>query len=100
MTIHYNELGNLGHLGNQMFQYASLQGIAHNRGFSWSIPPKSHFGKNYPSLRSNVYDCFYLDMNIEDHIGMSDGESILERKHGFDEELFNTCPDNINLSGC
>lgn len=99
VTIYYNELGNLGHLGNQMFQYASLQGIAHNRGFSWSVPLKSHFGKNYPSLRSNIYDCFYLDMNIEDHIGMSEGESILERKHGFDEDLFNTCPDNVNLSG-
>jgi len=99
MTIYYNELGNLGHLGNQMFQYASLQGIAHNRGFDWKIPTKNHFGKNYPSLRSNIYDCFYLDLDIENHQEVFDGESILERQHGFDEDLFNNCPDNVNLSG-
>lgn len=99
MTLYYNELGNLGHLGNQMFQYASLQGIAHNRGFDWKVPPRSHFGKNYPTLRSIIHDCFYLDLNIDEHTGMFDGESVVEKKHGFDEDLFNTCPDNVNLSG-
>lgn len=99
MAIYYNELGNLGHLGNQMFQYASLQGIAHNRGFDWKIPAKENFGRNYPILKSNIYDCFYLDLKIDDHIGMFEGQSITETMHGFDEELFNTCPDDINLSG-
>lgn len=99
MALYYNELGNLGHLGNQMFQYASLQGIAHNRGFDWKIPSPDHFGKNYPTLRSSIYNCFYLDLNIKDHLEIFDGESIVETKHGFDEELFNNCPDNINLSG-
>jgi hypothetical protein len=28
----FNHLGRLGRLGNQMFQYASLRGIASNRG--------------------------------------------------------------------
>lgn len=99
MAIYYNELGNLGHLGNQMFQYASLQGIANNRGFDWKIPPRNNFGKNYPSLRSNIYDCFYLDINIDNHIGVTESQSISESQHGFDEKLFNTCPDNVNLSG-
>lgn len=99
MAIYYNELGNLGHLGNQMFQYASLQGIANNRGFDWMIPPKNNFGKNYPTLRSNIYDCFYLDIDIDKHTGVSDVETVSEKYHGFDEDLFNTCPDNINLSG-
>ena len=39
-----NRLGNLGRLANQMFQYASLKGIATNRGYSFSIPPKDAFG--------------------------------------------------------
>lgn len=99
MSIYYNELGNLGHLGNQMFQYASLQGIANNRGFNWMIPPKNNFGKNYPSLRSNIYDCFYLDLKIDSHTGTTEKESVIESHHGFDEELFNTCPDDVNLSG-
>jgi hypothetical protein len=99
MTIYNNEIGNLGHLGNQMFQYASLQGIAHNRGFDWAMPPKDQFGKNYSILRSNIYDCFYLDINISDRTKIFDGPSVMESKHGFDEDIFSNCPDNINLSG-
>lgn len=99
MALYYNELGNLGHLGNQMFQYASLQGIAHNRGFDWKIPPVENFGRNYSHLRSNIYHCFYLDLNISNHIGITNTESISESRHGFDKELFDSCPDNVNLSG-
>ena len=33
----FNNLGNLGRLANQMFQYASLKGIARNRGFEFMI---------------------------------------------------------------
>ena len=29
----FNHMGRLGQLGNQMFQYAGLKGIAANRGF-------------------------------------------------------------------
>ena len=32
MSIGYNGLGNNGRLGNQMFQYAALRGIAAHRG--------------------------------------------------------------------
>lgn len=38
MAISYNRLGSNGRLGNQMFQYASLCGIAANRNFDWKIP--------------------------------------------------------------
>ena len=34
MAISYNQLGSNGRLGNQMFQYAGLRGIAANRGLS------------------------------------------------------------------
>ena len=36
--IGFNYLGKMGQLGNQMFQYASLRGIANNRGFDFCIP--------------------------------------------------------------
>ena len=39
MTIGFNHLGRHGRLGNQMFQYAGLRGIAANRGFDFMIPP-------------------------------------------------------------
>jgi len=99
MAIYFNELGNLGNLGNQMFQYAALQGVAHNRGFDWKVPPPEYFGKNYSILKSSIYDCFYLDLTIDKHIAIFNGPSKGESHHGFDEDLFNNCPDDINLSG-
>jgi hypothetical protein len=37
--IGYNHLGRNGRLGNQMFQYASLRGIAAKHGYDWCVPP-------------------------------------------------------------
>lgn len=37
----FNHIGKLGRLGNQMFQYASLRGIAANRGYDFGIPPSN-----------------------------------------------------------
>ena len=46
--IGFNGLGSLGRLGNQMFEYATLRGIAANKGYEWCIPPTSHRGiENY-----------------------------------------------------
>ncbi len=58
--ISFNNLGNLGRLANQMFQYASLKGIARNRGYDFAIPPANVFGKRDPMVREsdlNIYDC-------------------------------------------
>lgn len=38
MTIGYNRLGSNGRLGNQMFQYAALRGIAEQNRYNWVIP--------------------------------------------------------------
>ena len=40
MTIYYNRLGSNGRLGNQMFQYAGLRGLAAHKGYEWAIPPE------------------------------------------------------------
>ena len=37
--IGFNALGQLGRLGNQMFQFAALKGIARHRGFEYCFPP-------------------------------------------------------------
>jgi len=59
MTISYNRLGSNGRLGNQMFQYAALRGIAKNRGFDWLIPrPDSYGDSNY-----GLFDCFKMNQS-------------------------------------
>ena len=53
--ISFNNLGNLGRLGNQMFQYAALRGIARNRGFEFSIPQKEKFGERDMNVREDSF---------------------------------------------
>ena len=36
--IGFNHLGVIGRLGNQMFQYATLRGIADEHGYEFTIP--------------------------------------------------------------
>ena len=38
MAISFQGMGNEGRLGNQMFQYAFLRGVAARRGYDWIIP--------------------------------------------------------------
>ena len=46
--IGFNHLGNLGRLGNQMFEFAALRGIAAEHGYNICIPPPDHQGiENY-----------------------------------------------------
>ena len=40
--IGFNALGQLGRLGNQMFQFAALKGIARHHGYQFCFPPSSN----------------------------------------------------------
>ena len=87
--ITFNNLGNLGRLANQMFQYASLKGIARNRGFKFMIPPGNVFGTRDLMVKqdgTNIYDIFDLSDN---NYGLQVNQVCMERMHTFDEELFN-----------
>jgi len=98
--ISFNNLGNLGRLANQMFQYASLKGIAKNRGHSFVIPPREVFGKVDVNVRNSdliLYDVFELER--KNQLGVYQQPAIQERVHHFDKELFETCPDNVDLFG-
>ena len=98
--ISFNNLGNLGRLANQMFQYASLKGIARNRGYEFSIPPANVFGKRDPVVATaelNIYDVFGLDK--KNKVGLIPNQVLMERMHTFDVELFENCPDNIDIFG-
>ena len=47
--IGFNNIGTMGRLGNQMFQYSALKGIAANMGYEYSIPP------NHPQVQIDNY---------------------------------------------
>jgi hypothetical protein len=93
MTISYNRLGSNGRLGNQMFQYAALRGIAENRGFDWLIPPPDSYGdSNY-----GLFDCFKMSSVKEENFGYLNAQSISSNQFHFSKEFFDGCPDNVNL---
>jgi hypothetical protein len=91
--ISYNSLGKHGRLGNQMFQYAALKGIAKNRGFDYTIPFSSGMDRwNDHQLFEafTMYNCF---------VGNGKGPMISEKFFHFDKDLFNNCPDDADLHG-
>jgi hypothetical protein len=93
MTISYNRLGSNGRLGNQMFQYATLRGIAANRGFDWLIPRPDNYGdSNY-----GLFDCFKMETVQESNFGILNAQSISTGQFHFIQEFFDNCPDNVNL---
>jgi len=95
--ISFNQLGNYGHLGNQMFQYAAIKGLAlkHNRKFI--IPPKEIFGKHYYTpLKSNIDNCFQIQCDR----GISSFPTINEKGFSFDNQKFeNFRKEDLNLLG-
>jgi hypothetical protein len=98
--ISFNNLGNLGRLANQMFQYASLKGIARHRGYDFYIPPRNVFGKRDPMVQNSdliIYDVFKLENS--NNLGLLPNQVLMERMHTFDKELFTNCPDNVDLFG-
>jgi hypothetical protein len=92
--IGYNHLGRNGRLGNQMFQYAALRGIAANCGYDWCIPPSKF---KDPEKDHQLFDAFKLQYakNVE----LFGATYLEEKQFTFDQELFDTCPDNVNLYG-
>ena len=99
--IGYNTLGTNGRLGNQMFQYAALRGIAANRGFDWAVPPPGTSGVDEYGTENNycMFETFKLAYATKEHHHILDLPWAAWREFHFNEELFNTCPDNVNLDG-
>lgn len=92
----FNQIGSLGRLGNQMFEYAALRGIAAKHQYDWCIPPFNRKGiENY-----SLHNCFKLESVKEDNLNyLEHYQYVQERSFHFDEELFNECPDNVSLHG-
>ena len=95
--IGFDYLGKAGQLGNQMFQFAATKGIAANRGYDMCIPQHDevfHDGiGNY--LKIELDNPFTIQVPR----GMIKGKVIQEQGFHFNEDLFNSCPDNVSLYG-
>jgi len=94
-----DDLGNLGRLGNQMFQYASLLGIAKKHGYDYCLPPIEVFGVKDPKVGKsdvNIFDCFNLP-NAPRLI--TNYPKVMESTFALDKNLWENCPDNISLHG-
>ena len=96
MAISFQGLGNEGRLGNQMFQYAFVRGVAANRGFDWIVPgPNADRLDNY-----GLFDCF----EMRGCLTRNQGEPFFHKQEvyrdmDFNENIYNECEDNTNFSG-
>ena len=95
MEFCINDLGNNGHLGNQMFQYAFIKTLAKKYNANFCIPPNEVFGRfYYQKLFSNIDDCFDIkcDRRMEQY------PSIRERFFHYDQELINNYVKNLEVN--
>ena len=100
MTIGFNALGRMGRLCNQMFQYASLKGLATKIGTDIIIPyyPDAVDDGIGNMLRTELFDSFNLNVKLG-LLNNGHAPVVQERFFHFDEELFNNCPDHVSLQG-
>ena len=101
--IGFNYLGKMGQLGNQMFQYASLRGIAKNLGYNFCIPYHNEVFVDSlgNKLRIELFDSFVMKNVTQLNIQMIDQDrpTVAEDGFNFNENIFNECPDWVNLQG-
>ena len=96
--IGFNALGQLGRLGNQMFQFAALKGIARNCGFEYCFPPT----KNENEWTDHqLFNPFKLTNTNQLNVQFIDPDrpTVVEQSFSFDEKLFNECPDWVSIQG-
>jgi len=85
MTLSFNNLGNMGRLGNQMFQFAALYGISSNMRYQFMVP------------KTNIE--LYDEFDIPNRIGLSSFKTISPESFGFDKKLFERCSPLSDLCG-
>ena len=101
----HNHLGKNGRFGNQMFQYAATRGIAAWKGYDWCIPPgpKDDEEFNDEENQHKLFMAFKMSSVVRDwgesRINLLPAPYKQEGSFTFDEDLFNNCPDNVNLYG-
>ena len=97
--IGFNHLGRLGQLGNQMFQYAALKGIATNRNYSFIVPcyPDPVVDALGNHLRTEIFDAF--ELRDCSHGTVQTETYIQEPGFEYSEAFMEQCPDDVSLVG-
>ena len=101
--IGFNYLGKMGQLGNQMFQYAALKGIANQNGYNYCIPNHDEIFNDGlgNKLHIELFKPFVLenfnDLNVQ--LIDQDRPVVSEGGFHFNENLFNNCPDWVTIQG-
>ena len=85
----------MGRLGNQMFQYAALKGIAKFNNYEFMVPDENASKTdNY-----GLFECFEMSNSQANYGEQLDVETIKIDQFHFDANFYLTCPDNINIEG-
>lgn len=97
--IGFNHLGSHGRLGNQMFQFAALRGIAACHNYDYCIPFSDFKNEWTDHQLSETFE-----LSSANNIGFVEchGECsgvYPEKTFSFDLEFVNNCPDNVSLFG-
>lgn len=101
--IGFNHIGRLGRIGNQMFQYAALRGIAAKQNVNYCLPFYERAvddGLGNPN-RTELFDCFTMEtvhtLNIQ---SIDAGRPLVsEGTFHFNEKLYNSSFDWVSLVG-
>jgi hypothetical protein len=94
-VITFSSLGRLGAIGNQMFEYASLRGIADKQNQSWKIPHKKNSSFYY-----GLMDCFEMSSVTDDNfINNENFTRVRESSYSFDSSLFLLNQKDFDLFG-
>ncbi len=110
--IGFNALGQMGRLGNQMFQFASLKGIARNNGYEYAIPPTNveeewndvdvyYRAVGEGKAQHQLFQPFKMGATISLNVQYIDPDRpvVQEGSFTFNEDLFNNCPDWVDIRG-
>lgn len=88
--ITYHGLGTNGRFGNQLFQYASLLGMATVKGYDYGVPYHSKSNNEYTNFC--LSDCF-INLKAKDCSTYIPKFSVREEHFSFDERFFNLSDD-------
>ena len=105
IMIGMNALGQNGRLGNQMFQYAALVGIAKNLGYDHCIPDHSKVtwfdrmeGDQIITQHHQLQHLFEMN-HLNGRFGEATEYNINLSQAEFCKELYEECPDGATLYG-
>ena len=93
--IGFNHLGQHGRLGNQMFQYAALRGIAAARGYDFAIP-QSNFEDEWKDHQ--LFETFKMPHSKTRGYQLQP-QYYQEKQFHYDQTYVDNCPDQVCLFG-